>query len=1287
MKPEYSYTYTIVVYIKINASPTQDNHDLNCTLIQSVTAILNDSDVFKFNETEMRHTGDTVCFFSNTVMNSFLSNASSDIYINVRHERLRSKGNDTVPDEENEEFIPMYYNISSFTSQCYYRSSSDTEWHYIECEVGKDSTRDTTQCFCYYLAPSESEGHQRSKRSIENYGQESEQEENLVTVGGSFSVPMNSINLRNSAFTKLSENPVVFTFMTCCLCAYIVIIIWARKEDKRDVARAGITPMSDNDPRHTYKYEITIFTGVRRQSSTTANVSFILQGEKGETGIRIIKDKKRPILQRSGIDSFLMTVQQTLGTLVHLRIWHDNTGHSPQWFLSRVSVKDIQTNRTYYFMLDRWLALEEDDGQIERIVPTAGQSELTSFGHLFHSRTRRNITDSHLWVSVFMRPPKSNFTRCQRTTCCLSLLFCTMMANILFYGIDITANESSSFSFGPVSFSTGQLVIGIISTLMVFPINLIIVQLFRLSRPRLKKKRGCCKRNDVEKARFKPQSFKTSSISSKEDLRLQRDLLESSINGENVKGESPSRSEVGTSRVELYVPSKMKERRKSSLPLPWWCKYVAWALAWMTIGLAFWLTIEVAGEFGSKKAGEWVVTMSISLTQDIFINQPIKVLLLATFYSLVIKSPDKEDDELTNVQLENDEEFLHDEQLKEEDLDDPSKLEEFEKKRMAEVASALPPDQDEIRDQRDIRMKEIKMHEILKEITVYAVFLCLLMGVAFGNIGKDNYSLRASMVQTFVKASYNGKMHFTKVSTRDYFWNYTNNVFLPSLYAGVSYNGQADPKSAVEHLVADRTSSLTSVARLRQLRVKDDACVVSSPMHMLIDNCRPEYSSASEDTRHFNEHWIPLKNQTHPTSSVGNENMWRYKSWYDLGSLPYWGTYALYNGGGYVAELGYTLDDALEIAEYLRSTKWVDQHTRAVFFEFSIFNPSTNLYGVAYMIAEFLPTGGAIPHYNFHPVLLDRYSSAASFLVILCEVCFALFILWYLFREIMLFRKQKFNYFKNASNLLEFIVLSLSLMAFIVFVYRYFINESLLAKREENIREFMNFQFFGQLDQIYYYILGFILFISTIKFLKLLRFNRKMLMLANTIGSCYKELLNFFVMFVIIFASYASVGYMIFFTGVQTYRSIIGTVESLFSTLLGKFDFEAMTQTNRVLGPIFFFSFILMIVFILMNMFLTIINEAFARTRAETSRRQNSLEIVEFMIQRFKVWTGFAEKRVRKVPRRKHTYIEGVDPIQIECDAMSQKLLLMVDKLNDLIRKEKEVQGFEKSTKRPIFVA
>jgi polycystin 1L2 len=67
-------------------------------------------------------------------------------------------------------------------------------------------------------------------------------------------------------------------------------------------------------------------------------------------------------------------------------------------------------------------------------VPVAGKENMVEFRHLFAETTTKNLRDWHLWFSVVTRPPQSRFTRCQRVSCCLCLLYMTMLANAMFYG-------------------------------------------------------------------------------------------------------------------------------------------------------------------------------------------------------------------------------------------------------------------------------------------------------------------------------------------------------------------------------------------------------------------------------------------------------------------------------------------------------------------------------------------------------------------------------------------------------------------------------------------------------------------------------------------------------------------------------------------------------------------------------------------------------------------------------------------------------------------------------------
>ncbi|XP_071943837.1 polycystin family receptor for egg jelly-like [Antedon mediterranea] len=1264
MLPNITYQYDIEVFLKVNGTASEDDYDLSCTLSQLLTTHNKTANEFYPNIPWNKTLLSTVEVGRDTYYGISYYSLFIDIYF---YRYIYSTGSVSVCVRNNaqmmsysasEEPSVLRFLMGLYTSACYYRTG-DT-WNQEGCEVGNKTTVDQTQCFCLLIPPEtsyEETTPMRRRRSTEGI---EDLQSDVATFSGGLAVSFNKIEL-TVGLNQLAENPTVFAFMLSCICFYFVVIFWARKEDKRDMIKAGVCPMIDNNPCDYYNYEVTFFTGVRMGSGTTANVFFILNGEQGQTEIRAVKDKKRLILQRSSIDSFVMAVPRSLGTLVHLRIWHDNSGNA-KWFLSRVLIKDLQTNRSYYFMIDRWFSLEHDDMQIERVIPTAGISEITSFGHLFYSKTRRNLSDAHLWLSVFFRPARSTFTRCQRATCCLSLLFCTMMANILMYQTDEDpdAAQSGTFAIGSFKISVMEITIGVISSLMVFPVNIAIVQLFRLSRPISFNRK--CHRHKKMKSMY-VENNKT---------KVEQEISPEKAPDNGMSGQDPKLTSVVITINEGKKTNKSKKRK----PLPWWCLYVGWVLSFITIGIAMWLTIGVAANFGAEKAEQWLMSICVSLTQDILVSQPIKVIFLATFYSLVIKSPDKDEDG-PSPELKTDEEWLHEQ--KQDGKGDKKVINDSDEA----LNNALPPDSDEIEELKKERQKDIQMSKILKEIVTYLLFLIIMIIITFGNIGSGVNGLQRSMTASYINADYNGKKPFYKIYSREYFWDYMDEVFVPTLYSRVGFNGTRNEINEIEQLAADRTSSLLSTARLRQVRVQEDYCDVPNEFETLGITCKPAYSFGAEEDRHFTENWI-LLNQTGPTVKNDYENLWKYKTWYELDNLPLWGVYGIYGGGGYIADLGDTDEAAWKTTKYLRESKWVDQHTRAVFIEFSVYNPATNLFGVSNMVVEFPPTGGAVTFYSFQGVFLDRYIGGLGLFINLCEVVFSFFILLFLVREYSNIKQERKAYFKKFSNLIEFAVLLLSILALIAYINRYIFGKRLKTLREDDIKQYLNFQHFAIWEQMYYYILGFILFISTAKFLKLLRFNRRMLLLSNTISCCWLELLLFLMVFLIIFAAYASCGYLLFGSTLKDYSSYLTTLESLFATLLGKFDFLSMQEENRVLGALFFFSFMMTIVFILMNMFLTIINEAFSQTRADNERLNNELEMLDFMINRFKVWTGFKEKRARV--RRRYTYIEGVEPIQSDCDTMQQKLNEMVEKLNEFIRLEKYYElGIMKSGSRKIY--
>lgn len=71
-------------------------------------------------------------------------------------------------------------------------------------------------------------------------------------------------------------------------------------------------------------------------------------------------------------------------------------------------------------------------------IPTslnACPSPLSVHSHLFFMKTSKGFQDGHIWCSIFSSSARSNFTRVQRVSCCFSLLLCTMLTSIMFWGV------------------------------------------------------------------------------------------------------------------------------------------------------------------------------------------------------------------------------------------------------------------------------------------------------------------------------------------------------------------------------------------------------------------------------------------------------------------------------------------------------------------------------------------------------------------------------------------------------------------------------------------------------------------------------------------------------------------------------------------------------------------------------------------------------------------------------------------------------------------------------------
>ncbi|XP_063819268.1 polycystin-1-like [Pseudophryne corroboree] len=297
----------------------------------------------------------------------------------------------------------------------------------------------------------------------------------LTLFGASVFVPLHHLVL-------LPPDPQQWTLVvTCCLVLlslYVLLVLISHKLDHLDVSRVGIIPLCG--PQGQYRYWVLVKTGWRRGAGTTAHVGICLYG-LNQSGARDLDN--RGGFNTGSIDIFQVETDSNLGEIWKIRVWHDNTGLDPTWFLQYVAVWDKQTDFLYFFLLNDWLSVENErnGGKVEKEILATCPQELNSFSQVFPAQLRLGVTDWHLWLSVWLRPARSRFTRIQRVTSCALTLHLYMAACSLWYGA--VGVQGNSYRLGCQSLLTWQSVfVGILVCLIVLPLQLLVTFLFRETR-------------------------------------------------------------------------------------------------------------------------------------------------------------------------------------------------------------------------------------------------------------------------------------------------------------------------------------------------------------------------------------------------------------------------------------------------------------------------------------------------------------------------------------------------------------------------------------------------------------------------------------------------------------------------------------------------------------------------------------------------------------------------------------------------------------------------------------
>ncbi|XP_071152223.1 polycystin-1-like protein 2 [Mytilus edulis] len=901
---------------------------------------------------------------------------------------------------------------------------------------------------------------------------------------------------------KIADNPYVIA-MNCILLAGLAIgTVIMRKLDLEDKRLWQYKPLADNIDNATFSYYISVHTGFWSNFRLSSTPYIILKGWYGETMCRPLVDKAGLFrnLMRWRCSNFLLKTDVNLGPLTEVKIWHDNAGVNKSLFLDKVLISTGKLGETYVFFCNDWLSDSKGDTKTYRQLYCA-QTEFKDGNTLFTSITRFRLFDEHLLLSLFGRPSFSRFSRVQRLYCIASMMSLSFLASAMFFKADDTVHIHG-VSIGPMKVTYKQVYVGLMTSVMTFPVGFLMGYIFRNRR---------YKQN--------PKDLLTGGIITKDNAKL-----------------------------------------------PWFFVFIGYGIAGSTLASGSFFTTLYSIQWGSETSTDWMLSILFGTTNGIMFFDPFKVLFLSLIVALVFKgfarkeieimAPFYVDDSQLGIGLSSNVPFYN-----------KWPGDNKETGAVAEMKRRLGLDQ--------------KLSKLFQGILLELLFVALLSLICSHFVITNAYLQNDQLIKQL--------QPLKKINVTNDIWNWMFYKYLPNIYPRKRYNdGFMSPEE--RKFTSDEISFRMGPIRLRQIRT-NGICDIPEIMENSVHQCSPDLSFDTEEKGNFCPDWT-----TYNDNCFGSG--FTYMSSEETGTFTKFGEYDKYGGGGYVLDLNpFKRDVKYEILK-LNRTNWIDKQTRFISIENVILNVNTKLFSLVTFMVEIPTTGGYYLRSDVLTSNLYPYINAWDYVVLAGQIFFVLLT----FIRTVYFTyeawKLKSKCFRSITCWGTMLSILLSFTAVACYIAR--IDRTIVIVEDifNSAGTFVSFELVQLMDDINKACIGVVLFIAILNLLSSLSFNYYLYMMKTSIGLAKVDILSFALLAAIILAAFSSFTYIVMGGTSYQFRDFFNTFGTLFRMMLAMVTFRDAEMTANAQSNVIFSFFIFIMTLLMVNVFICILNDAFATVKS-----------------------------------------------------------------------------------------
>ncbi|NWX18145.1 PKDRE protein, partial [Aegotheles bennettii] len=1139
--------------------------------------------------------------------------------------------------------------IHIFSDRCLFLDGVQSLWREDTCRLGSLTDRWRVHCHC---------NMKQSHGSLPVHTASNARMFNIRFLAAKVIVIPNPVDLEKSLIANLPKNPVTLLTVLFIFVVYFLLSFWAIRKDRADRASKNkIIVLPDNDPFDKVSFLVTLYTGSRWGAGTRADVFLQLIGQNGKSDVHCLQHPHFLCFQQGNTDCFLLTTKTDLGDIFAFRIWHNNKGPSPGWFLSRAKVENISTGKTWFFMCRKWLSLDKGDHLLERTFYATTPKTRLPRTDFFLIHLVNSLTESHLWFSIFASVLSGTFSRLQRLSSCLAILLLNLFVNIMFFNAD--KNEESPIHLRYLR----SITVGIECALLTIPVEMIIIFLFKYSQeqPSRRVARTDPKLNSpllpgnlknqkerLQKSYLSETSAQLRNSSPLENLPSpsnsqsppcsrktrskgapqnwsnctvsERDANVIGTEGQTITANSPpmakacqtrrlSNSNFSSNYAEegdnfqkerkpLGVTS-MPSQKGPRIVFCWWCVYVSWALVLAVTAISSFFIVLYGLSYGYQTSIEWLLASATSFVENVFFLSILKISFFTAMMTIFPKYCE-------NIRWLTLKKYSEIKLAKETMSDGEMRKMHLKLAKVRGTKEYKPLEADEIANMLKRAKIKVKAFTFTKSLISHLVFLTLLLNFVYSTENTNSFHYNQ-----FIHSRFSPQL--SSVDKLEHIYTWVKDLFLPLIHNDIQPT-----------FLPESWSKIIGLPRMRQVRAKGTEKKCFHP-HSFVNNfviskshCLHKYGSDIPEKGNYAGSWTKVANQSVSKDASSyrgftyqrNRTPWMYYSYGDLHTYGPAG-YTFY----FFPEEGRS--NSTTKLDALQKSNWLDEKTWAVIIELTTFNSDADLFCTISVIFEMSHFGIIKPSLSVHSFALPIFHEQTKAQMFVYAIALA-FLFIYITDELKTIGREKKDYIKSISNIINFGLKSAFLLVVFLKVMKFKVGADIVKFYLRHPNDFIHFHAVSHLDQLLRITMGFLAFLVILKTLKFSKFFYGMHLAQRSILAALPGIYSMALVVVVYFFVFMVFGYLVFGQHEWHYNNMIHSAQTIFSYCVSAFRDTAFSS-NRLLGGLFLASFMLVMICVLINLFQAVILSAYKDMKQPIYEEpSDDAQVVPFILQRLR---------------------------------------------------------------------